>query len=906
MLAGTLLRLWESTLWNQGTDAPTSAMAASTSMPPPAGGQVDDASEVVPVAAAVRIINVAMATDLEEPFGLIALVNSTTSNCARPSDLRFHIVVPAGLRRRLRQLLESFFPQPSFRMVTLDVGGARAKILRHLRRRERDAVFVSPYRYAIAYLPILLPSVRRLLWVHTDVVVLDDVQRLMDVPLHGAPAAAVQDCSRLAGWRIDASRHPGVGSALQVGECDFDSSVMVVDLVQWALLDMTSRVEYWMTLNLRAAYFYAHDDSHAPLLLALLPVYAHLPPAWAVRGLGERRPSKSEQDKDDRLLSSLVGTATPLPDAGRRLVVVGVSNKNGSVTPAKAVHFSGRWKPWLRGSHASGPLCMHVAPLRDADGADDGAGNGGAGSVGVSMPCADLWVPYARRAVHMLEWRLPSVDEALHAAADATAAAVNGGKEAEQLSGTPRLEGDPSFSAAGDAEDGTLVHVTVVCGDSAPYGVAALVNSTLTHASGGTRAALRFHVVTRPELRDALSYKLHGALPGADGLIAVSAMSDERLAKLAARLTPIGVTTDPFEMPLLWVHHALPADVPRTVLLSSDTLVLFDVRELYSAALNGKVGAVIEDCSVLFENVFNYHHPLFASKHARSSCSFDAGTMLIDLKAWRKDEVPMRLIDVLGTQRRTEGLHQLPSAASSLASAALLALDKRTLKLPPPWLARGLAREAFTYDELLYWERLWGQQGVRDPPSLRPFRAAHAVAKPSREIGDALMLRFSGGQFSPWLRRCTPASAASAPVCGKSLQVDCARLWRPYFSPSLVPLMEAEFDESGALQLVRSAQRPCVAEARVTATGATATGAIGASTPAAFDADADAATEMAEAKPTPMSGAAARSVDERTTGRRARRPAMRGAADRGAAKGTGAGAVTEDRTSSSKSRRKAG
>ena len=80
-------------------------------------------------------IHIGVATDADEPFGLLALVNSTLVNTLEPQLLRFHIVVPGTSRRRLRQLLESLFSQPSFRMYSLDVGGARAKILRHLRRR---------------------------------------------------------------------------------------------------------------------------------------------------------------------------------------------------------------------------------------------------------------------------------------------------------------------------------------------------------------------------------------------------------------------------------------------------------------------------------------------------------------------------------------------------------------------------------------------------------------------------------------------------------------------------------------------------------------------------------------------------------------------------------------------------
>jgi hypothetical protein len=263
--------------------------------------------------------------------------------------------------------------------------------------------------------------------------------------------------------------------------------------------------------------------------------------------------------------------------------------------------------------------------------------------------------------------------------------------------------------------------------------------------------------------------------------------------------------------------------------------------QLYAAALpSGKVCAVFDDCSVLFESLYNQHHPLFASKHARSSCSFDVrrstrpehahaattrrharplvshspsrrplasfrgraqvSTLLIDVRAWRKDDVSSRLLEVLGTQRRVEGLYlQASGGGGELNAPAMLTLDKRALRLPARWLARGLARASLTFGELQYWERLWGQQGVRIPLATSPFRAAHAMPSPERAEGDAMLLRFSGGAYAPWLRRCTARAAAGAPLCGRPPMgpADCARVWRRFFAASLT-LQRACVAEAGA------------------------------------------------------------------------------------------------------------
>ena len=252
----------------------------------------------------------------------------------------------------------------------------------------------------------------------------------------------------------------------------------------------------------------------------------------------------------------------------------------------------------------------------------------------------------------------------------------------------------------------------------------------------------------------------------------------------------------------------------RALLLAESTLVRTDLAELFEMKLPaGKAAAVVEDCSLTFDSIFNFHHNLFSGKHARSSCTFDSHSMLIDLRQWRKDDMASRLLDLLGTQVRTEGLYLQPSAAANdLAAASLLALDKRSVRLPQQWLAPGLSRSSLTFAELQYWQRLWGQQygtPASAASSTQPFCAMHVVgvadsgaaaaaeeALPgvaARSSGDPLLLGFSGGPHKPWLRRCSGAAQAAAPLCGRppSGPIDCALIWRRYLHPRLVPVAES-------------------------------------------------------------------------------------------------------------------
>ena len=84
--------------------------------------------------------------------------------------------------------------------------------------------------------------------------------------------------------------------------------------------------------------------------------------------------------------------------------------------------------------------------------------------------------------------------------------------------------------------------------------------------------------------------------------------------RLAARLLAVDVPAPLTEMPLLWLHLLLPADVRRTVLVPADAVVMTDVGELLSIALDGKLAAVFDDCALTFESLFNHNHALFKAR----------------------------------------------------------------------------------------------------------------------------------------------------------------------------------------------------------------------------------------------------------------------------------------------------
>lgn len=87
-----------------------------------------------------------------------------------------------------------------------------------------------------AYLRLLIPEllprdVERVIYLDTDLVVLDDIQELWEMDLEGKPLGAVPDLGILASSRMRRQKEETLG--IEEGELYFNSGVMVMDLKAW-------------------------------------------------------------------------------------------------------------------------------------------------------------------------------------------------------------------------------------------------------------------------------------------------------------------------------------------------------------------------------------------------------------------------------------------------------------------------------------------------------------------------------------------------------------------------------------------------------------------------------------------------------------------------------------------------
>ncbi|KAK3147188.1 hypothetical protein QOZ80_3BG0279240 [Eleusine coracana subsp. coracana] len=136
-------------------------------------------------------VDIAMTLDGNYLRGTMAAVLSILQHTACPESVAFHFLTAAdddaaGLAAALR----STFPFLDLRVYRFDPSRVRGRISRSV-RQELD----QPLNYARVYLADTLPAhVRRVTYLDSDVVVVDDIRALASVDLGGHVVAAPEYC----------------------------------------------------------------------------------------------------------------------------------------------------------------------------------------------------------------------------------------------------------------------------------------------------------------------------------------------------------------------------------------------------------------------------------------------------------------------------------------------------------------------------------------------------------------------------------------------------------------------------------------------------------------------------------------------------------------------------------------
>ncbi|GER44335.1 galacturonosyltransferase-like 7 [Striga asiatica] len=275
------------------------------------------------------LVHVAITLDVEYLRGSIAAVHSILQHSKCPESVFFHLLVSEP---GLETLVRSTFPELKFKVYYFDPERVRSLISTSVRQ-----ALEQPLNYARNYLADLLEAcVTRVIYLDSDLVVVDDVSKLWRTSLGSKTIGAPEYChANFTKYFTEHfwsdQRFSGVFDGRR--PCYFNTGVMVVDLEKWRRHEYTRRIESWMETQKTSAGRRIYElGSLPPFLLVFAGHVAPIEHRWNQHGLGGDNVKGSCRDLH----------------AG----------------PVSLLHWSGSGKPWLRlDSKQPCPLDLLWAPF---------------------------------------------------------------------------------------------------------------------------------------------------------------------------------------------------------------------------------------------------------------------------------------------------------------------------------------------------------------------------------------------------------------------------------------------------------------------------------------------------------------------------------------------------------------
>ncbi|XP_062187703.1 probable galacturonosyltransferase-like 4 [Phragmites australis] len=268
--------------------------------------------ECPPRGSADGRVDIAMTLDANYLRGTMAAVFSILQHTACPENVAFHFLA-ARRDPDLLAAIRATFPYLDPSVYRFDPSRVRGRISRSVRH-----ALDQPLNYARIYLADTLPAdVGRVIYLDSDVVVVDDVRKLWSVDLGGHVVAAPEYChANFTKYFSDAFWSDAELRATFRGRrpCYFNTGVMVMDVAKWRLGGYTRRVEEWMAVQKQKRIY--HLGSLPPFLLVLAGDIKPVDHRWNQHGLGG---------------DNMEGKCRSLHPG-----------------PISLLHWSGKGKPWLR------------------------------------------------------------------------------------------------------------------------------------------------------------------------------------------------------------------------------------------------------------------------------------------------------------------------------------------------------------------------------------------------------------------------------------------------------------------------------------------------------------------------------------------------------------------------------
>ncbi|KAF5207815.1 Glycosyltransferase 8 domain-containing protein [Thalictrum thalictroides] len=230
-------------------------------------------------------VHVAMTLDAPYLRGSMAAILSVLQHSSCPQNIDFHFVASMDTQH-LQLTIAKSFPYLRFHIYTFDDAPVLGLISTSIR-----AALDCPLNYARNYLANLLPTcVRRVVYLDSDLVLVDDIAKLAATPL-GDDESVVLAAPEYCNANFTSYFTPSFWSNLALSltfagrkACYFNTGVMVIDLERWRKGDYTTKIIEWMELQKRMRIY--ELGSLPPFLLVFAGNIASVDHKWNQHGLG--------------------------------------------------------------------------------------------------------------------------------------------------------------------------------------------------------------------------------------------------------------------------------------------------------------------------------------------------------------------------------------------------------------------------------------------------------------------------------------------------------------------------------------------------------------------------------------------------------------------------------------------
>lgn len=261
-------------------------------------------------------IHLAMTLDCNYLRGTMAAVQSILHNSGCPENVVFHFL---WLRydQDIKTSIKTTFPYLNFKLYRFDSNLVQGKISKSIRE-----ALDEPLNYARIYLAEIIPTyVKRIIYLDSDLVVVDDIEKLWRVELQDKVLAAPEYCQANFTqyfndnfWSDPELAKVFKGRDKGKRPCYFNTGVMVLDVEKWRQRGYLQKLEEWMAVQKQKRIY--HLGSLPPFLLVFAGNIKAVDHSWNQHGLGG--------DNIEGKCRSLHPGAISL------------------------LHWSGKGKPWLR------------------------------------------------------------------------------------------------------------------------------------------------------------------------------------------------------------------------------------------------------------------------------------------------------------------------------------------------------------------------------------------------------------------------------------------------------------------------------------------------------------------------------------------------------------------------------